>query len=110
MEEIIQQILSRLELTPNAPIEDIISEMSTEMDLTPEDLTELNSAFKALDSIRENAQDLAEKKESGMTRTGWIEERLSNVSESSNENPEMVISQIVEGVQSGVNETLSQEV
>lgn len=110
MEEIIQQLLSRLELNQNAPIEDIINSISAEMDLNPEDLTELNSIFNMLDSIRENATDLAKKKESGMTRTGWIEERLSIISESSNENPEKVISQIVEGVQSSVDGTLSQEV
>lgn len=110
MEEIIQQLLSRLELNPNTPIEDIINNISDEMCLNPKDLTELNSIFNMLDSIRENATDLAQKKVSGMTRAGWIEERLSIISESSDENPEKLISQIVEGVQSGVDDTLSQEV
>ena len=110
MEEIIQTLLSKLEQSPNVPLENLIREISVEMYLTPEDMTEITEVFSTLDLIHTNAVDLAKKKENGMTRIGWIEERLSNISTSSESNQEIVISQIVDGVQSGMNNTISQEV
>lgn len=109
MEEIIQNLINEIEKNPNRPIEETISEILRKMNLKAEDVNEINAAFATLDSINKNALDLSEKKKNGMTRNGWIAEKLSQIPQKSEES-EKIISQIEEGIQTAVDNTLSQDI
>ena len=100
MNEILKTLIEAIESNPDQSVETTINEIASKMDITPEDLAEINDAFKTLDSINEKSKDLANSKKS-MTRQGWIKKQLDDVARQAGDNAENIISQIEKGVDEG---------
>lgn len=107
MEEIIQCILEEIGRNPNVPVEETIKSLLQRMDLTPEDITEISDAFSTLDAINDNAADLSKKRKDGMTRNGWVLEKISNLDEHLNDYSETFNSQIEQGILKAIDINIS---
>lgn len=103
MEEIIQSLLTEIQRNPEVPVEETIKSLLQGMVLTPEDITEISDAFTILDTINENAVDLSKKRKEGMTRNGWVQEKLSNLDEHLNDYSDKVNSQIEQGIKEAID-------
>ncbi len=107
--DLFNMILSQIESNPNDSIEEVIEKMSGDMDLSSEEMSEIEESFKTLDAINEKSKALEEAREEGRTRIGWIEDQVDKLSTVSGLPAEEIISEINKGADEALNNTLNQE-
>lgn len=103
-------ILSKIESNPNDSIEEVIKNMMGELDLSSNDIAEIEESFKTLDAINEKSKDLEDAREDGKTRIGWIEDQVNNLSEASGILSSEIITEINKGTDVALNNTLNQDI
>lgn len=102
--------MQAIEQNPECSVEENLQKVIDGMGLDPQNVAEIKEAFKVLDAIQEKSLDLEEKKKEGVTRVGWLQGQMSEIAPNDDKDGEIIISQIENGVQSALDNTLLQEI
>lgn len=81
IEEILTNLLKEVEQTPNMSVEDVLVKKTSEYGLSNEEKQILLDAFKVVDKITKEHQQLAEVRKKGGTRDFYISNGITAIAE-----------------------------